>query len=330
MPRTASLQAVRRTKPPAFVEPMKPLLVESLPEGPDWSYEIKWDGYRALLWKHGNEVRLISRNDNRLDRDFPSIVAAGAELDATSCILDGEIVALGPDGRPMFQALQNRSTEAVLVFYAFDVLFHEGADLRDLTLAERRKILQRVAIGPTLRVSLGLQGTPSAVEAAVRRLSLEGVVAKRLDSTYVSGDRSNAWQKVRMRRGQEFVVGGYRIGGHPFESILVGYYEGTKLMFAGKVRAGFTQHTRRQLWDAISGDETNKCPFANLPDALKKGRWGEGVTREEMANMRWIRPKHVVEIEFVEWTNAGHLRHAAFKGIRQDKKPRDIVREETL
>jgi len=130
-----------------------------------------------------------------------------------------------------------------------------------------------------------------------------------------------------MRRGQEFVIGGYKPGMSPFESVLVGYYEGKELIFVGKVRPGFTPHTRRKVWNLIKGDEIDTCPFSNLPDAGKKGRFGEGITAEEMKVLRWITPKHVVQIEFVEWTNRGHLRHAKFTGVRTDKKAREVRRE---
>jgi bifunctional non-homologous end joining protein LigD len=317
-----------RSRPPGFVAPMKPLLVASLPDGEAWSYEVKWDGYRALLAKHGDGVRLFSRTGNSLTRSFPGVVRAGGTLRTASCLVDGEIVALDPQGRPSFQALQNReSTDHAIVFYAFDLLVLDGEDLRPEPLQARRQKLREVLEGSSLRVSSVLPGTAAEVLAAVRRLGLEGVVAKRVDSTYRAGDRSADWQKVRLRRGQEFVVGGYRPGMHPFESVLVGYYEGKKLMFAGKVRPGFTPATRAEMWKLIKADEIASCPFANLPDAVKKGRWGDGITASEMKTLRWVRPKQVVDVEFAEWTAKGHLRHAAFRGLRPDKRPRDVGRE---
>jgi bifunctional non-homologous end joining protein LigD len=308
---------------------MKPQLVATLPEGADWNYEVKWDGYRALLLKHGEAVQLISRNGNSLAQDFPGIVAAAEAMAGRSFLIDGEVVALDPEGKPAFQELQNRSTtKAPIVFYAFDLLFSDGDDLRGVPLSNRRKKLQDLMEGTTIRLSPDLPGTAEQVTEAVKKMGLEGVVAKRRDSVYVSGDRNSTWQKMRLRRGQEFVVGGFRPGMKPFESALVGYYEGPKLMFAGKVRPGFTARTRTELWKLIAKDEIQACPFANLPDALKKGRWGEGVTAAEMKELRWVKPKVVVEIEFVEWTSHGHLRHAAFRGIRIDKQAKDVVRED--
>lgn len=314
---------------PTFVAPMKPQLVPTVPEGEPWTYEVKWDGYRALIGKHGDDVTVWSRNENNLGPSFPGIVDAASALGASNCLVDGEIVALDASGRPSFQALQNRaSTKLPIVFYAFDLLSLEGEDLRELPLVTRREKLAEVIHGSGLRLSTVLPGEAAEVIEAVGKLGLEGVVAKRADSLYRSGDRSPDWQKVRLRKGQEFVIGGFRPGMHPFESVLVGYYEGKKLMFAGKVRPGFTPATRAEVWKLIQRDQIADCPFANLPDALKKGRWGEGITAEEMKTLRWVRPKHVVEIEFVEWTSNGHLRHAAYRGLRPDKSPQEVVREE--
>lgn len=318
------------TPAPVFVEPMKPQLVTALPEGPDWSYEVKWDGYRALLLKHGDDVQLLSRNEKSLAKDFPGVIAAAQELSGRSFLVDGEVVALDGAGKPAFQELQNRaSTKAPIVFYAFDLLAFEGEDLRQSSLESRKQKLKGLIEGRVIRLSPDLRGTAEQVTAAVQKLGLEGVVAKRRDSVYVSGDRTSTWQKMRLRGGQEFVVGGYRPGMLPFESALVGYYENEKFMFAGKVRPGFTPRTRTELWKLISKDEISECPFSNLPDADKKGRWGEGITSAEMKTLRWVKPRVVVDIEFVEWTSNHHLRHAAFRGIRTDKNPHDVVREES-
>jgi bifunctional non-homologous end joining protein LigD len=313
---------------PKFVAPMKPQLVTALPEGPEWLYEVKWDGFRALILKHGTKVRLLSRNEKSLARDFKDVVTAAETLTTGICVLDGEIVALDESGKPSFQALQNRSAvPANIVFYAFDLLSKDGDDWTSRPLEKRQDELARVIEGSDLRLSRVLRGTAAEVLAAVGQLGLEGVVAKRSDAPYVSGDRSSAWQKVRLRCSQEFVVGGFRPGMKPFESALVGYYEDGKLMFAGKVRPGFTPHSRAELWALIKDDEIPTCPFANLPDTEKKGRWGEGITSADMKTLRWVKPRHVIEIEFLEWTRTSHLRHAAFRGIRTDKAPRAVVRE---
>ena len=160
----------------------------------------------------------------------------------------------------------------------------------------------------------------------MRAAGLEGVIAKRVDSIYDPGKRSDAWLKVKFSRRQEFVVAGYKPDGAGFDSILVGFYEDRRLLFAGKVRAGFTGHTRRDVFDRIHGSEAVTCPFANLPEE-KSGRWGQGLTKAKMADCRWLKPVLVGQFEFLEWTGDGHLRHTRFAGLREDKPARRVGRD---
>ena len=152
------------------------------------------------------------------------------------------------------------------------------------------------------------------------------MIAKRRDSFYVPGDRSDAWVKVKFSPRQEFVIGGYKSSASNFDSILVGYYDGRALLCAGKVRSGFTPRLRMEVFNRIRGLERSRCPFADLP-STRRGRWGEGVTAEEMKALRWVRPRQVAEISFAEWTRDGSLRHAAFVALRDDKTARGVVRE---
>jgi len=303
-------------------------LTEHLPEGEQWTYEVKWDGYRALLLKSGDRVRLLSRKENDLTATYPAIEAAGGKLRADNAILDGEIVALDAKGKPSFQALQHRSAhrQYAIVFYAFDLLHFNGDDLTRLPLRERRKRLPFIVKGSGILLSEPLPGTPQQVIEAVSRVGLEGVVAKRTDSQYQSGERSGAWVKLKLDKQQEFVIGGYRPGPNGVDALLVGYHEGKQLRFAGKVRAGFTPHLRRDVFDSLKTLQIATCPFADLPNS-KTSHWGGGVTAEQMAEMTWVKPKLVAQIRFVEWTNDGHLRHAAFLGLRSDKRASDVHRE---
>ena len=300
----------------------------ALPDGSDWSYEVKWDGYRAQAIKSGDQVALASRNLKDITRQFPGIAAAAARMPAQSAILDGEIVALDADGRPSFQALHHWSFEGLsLVYYAFDLLHLNGRDLTKRPLDERRAALRDVIDGtPPLLLSEPLPGRPQEITEAVRQLGLEGVVAKKRRSTYTPGRRSDAWIKVRFAQRQEFVIGGYKPSAAAFDSLLVGYYEGRKLMCAGKVRNGFTPPLRAQLFAAMRPLERKRCPFANLPSS-KSSHWGEGITLEEMAVIHWLTPVLVAEVSFAEWTRDGSLRHAAFVGLRDDKPARSVVRE---
>jgi bifunctional non-homologous end joining protein LigD len=307
---------------------MMAVAADRLPAGDDWTYEVKWDGYRTFAIRDGARVTLLSRNLKHANGQFPSIAAAAARIDVQSIMLDGEIVALDERGRPSFQALQHRTASPLrLAYYAFDLLHLNGRDLIGRRLEERRAELHRLRLPPPLFLSEPLPGTPQEIAVAVRRLDLEGVVAKRRGSTYQPGKRSPAWVKVRFVRRQELVVGGFKPKAGGFDSILVGYYdERGRLCFAGKVRAGLTGFTRAQLVARLRPLETPRCPFANLPSA-GTSHWGEGVTAEEMLTLTWVKPRIVVEVAFTEWTRDGSLRHAAFAGLRDDKPPREVRRE---
>src|SRR5262245_12858671 len=230
------------------VPPMLATAASKLPEGANWSYEVKWDGYRAQAVKRGASVSLASRNLKNITRQFASVARAVSGLRAEDAVVDGEIVALDADGRPSFQGLHHWDTTGLtIVYYAFDLLHLNGRDLLREPLDVRRDALRGALTKSDLFLSEPLPGTPRQIEAAVRRLSLEGIVAKKRTSPYVPGRRSDAWIKVRFARHQELVIGGYKPAGASFDSILVGHYEGSKLLCAGKVRNGFTPPLRADL-----------------------------------------------------------------------------------
>lgn len=303
-------------------------VVDRLPEGDDWLYEVKFDGYRALLIKDGERVRIRSRNDKDMTGTYGGVTAAARLLNAEKTVVDGEIVAVDAEGRPSFQALQHRGARPhhVVVFYAFDVLHLDGQDVTRRSLVERRALLPTVIKDSGILLSEELAGTGAQVTDAVRGLGLEGVIAKRKSSRYAAGERSDAWLKLKLDKQQDFVIGGYRPGPHGVEALLVGYYEGKALTFAGQVRAGFTPHLRREVSAALRRHDAARCPFVDLPSS-KASHWGGGVTAEQMRDMQWLKPVTVAQIRFVEWTADGHLRHAAFLGLRQDKRATDVHRE---
>jgi bifunctional non-homologous end joining protein LigD len=302
----------------------------ALPTGPEWTYEVKWDGYRAQAVKRGASVSLLSRNLKNITRQFAGVARTVSGLDVEAAVLDGEIVALDAEGRPSFQALHHSETDGVsIVYYAFDLLHLNGRDLTREPLDTRREALRGVVGASShsgLLLSDPLPGTPADIEAAIRHLGLEGVVAKRRRSAYAAGRQSDAWVKVRFVNHQEFVVGGYKPEGVRFDSLLVGYYDGTKLLCAGKVRNGFTPHARAEIAGRLHALTVGRCPFANLP-STRTGRWGEGVGAGEMPSLRWVKPTLVVQVSFTEWTRDGSLRHAAFMGSRDDKRAREVRRE---
>jgi ATP-dependent DNA ligase len=162
---------------------------------------------------------------------------------------------------------------------------------------------------------------------AIRAQGLEGVVAKRRDSRYEAGKRGGSWAKYRLNSGQELVIGGYIPGAHGLDAIVVGYYRGEDLIYVARVRNGFVPASRRQIFTKLQPLVISKCPFVNLPET-HKGRWGEGLTAVDMTKCVWVRPEIVAQIEFLEWTESDHLRHSKFAGIREDKDPRSVIKEE--
>jgi DNA ligase D-like protein (predicted ligase) len=307
---------------------MMAISAKTLPDGPDWSYEVKWDGYRAQAVKDGAVVSLASRNLKNITKQYPAVAAAAARVRAATAVLDGEIVALDVEGRPSFQALHHSTLDGLsIVFYAFDLLHLNGRDLIGRPLDERRAALREIVGDSGVLLSDPLAGTAEQIAAAVRQLGLEGVVAKRRRSAYAAGRRSDAWVKVRFAKHQEFVIGGYKPNATNFDSLLVGYYDGKRLLCAGKVRSGFTPHLRAQVFDQIRGLRATRCPFVNLP-SVRSGHWGEGITADEMQLLTWVKPQRVVEVSFAEWTRDGSLRHAAFIGLRDDKQAKDVRRED--
>ena len=323
------LESRHTPKDLVIIKPMMATPATSLPSGPEWTYEVKWDGYRTLAVREGTSVRLISRNLKNVTSQYPTVVAAVETMRAKSgTILDGEVVAVDEHGRPSFQALQHRAAKPMHIqYYAFDMLTIDGREMMRRPLEERRERLARIVDTSGVLLSEPLPGTVRQIQRTVKRLGLEGVVAKRLGSVYVPGRRSDDWIKVRFSRRQEFVVGGYKPAGATFDSILVGYYDRNDLRFAGKVRAGFTPHLRAEVFARLVPLKTNRCPLVNSPNSEGRTHWGEGTTAEQMAELQWVKPRVVVEVSFTEWTGGGNLRHAAFVAVREDKPAGDVRRE---
>jgi DNA ligase D-like protein (predicted ligase) len=313
-----------------FIEPMLLLRTDMLPsDGSRWEYQLKLDGYRAIAFKTRGTCQLRSRNDNDFGVRYAGVLKGLAQL-PDETVIDGEVVALDADGRPSFNLLQNYgSSKASIVYFVFDVMVLAGRDLMHEALTTRRTILEEKVL-PTLRepvrYAAPLDATLPVLIQSVKAQGLEGLVAKRLDSRYEAGLRSGAWQKMRVNRAQEFVVGGYTLGTKTFDALICGYYEGDRLLYAARTRNGFTPAVREQLFRTFRGLETATCPFVNLPEA-KSGRWGAGLTAEKMKECRWLRPVLVAQLEFLEWTADNHLRHTTFVGLREDKPARTVRRE---
>jgi ATP-dependent DNA ligase len=262
-----------------------------------------------------------------LNQRFPNIAIALKDL-PDDTVVDGELVALDPYGRPDFNLLQNfRSSESRIFYYAFDILIHKGRRLTELPLSERRAILSTI-IEPSEHVAISEVSDRSAAEMLqfIKSHGLEGAVAKRSDSLYQPGQRTGLWSKYRINLEQEFVIGGYIPSNLGVDSLVVGFYRGKDLIYAARVRAGLVPTTRREVFERLEHLITPKCPFVNLPEAAA-GRWGQGLTAEKMKECVWVRPELIARIQFLEWTGADHLRHTKFVALREDKDPSKVVRE---
>ena len=294
---------------------MECLEVHQIPEGDFWHYELKLDGYRAIAVKQNGNVHLFSRNGISFNSKFPSVVEALEKFRTRRFILDGEIVALDVRGRHSFALLQKiKTAKAPLRFYVFDLLHIDDDDLKRKILEKRRKRLENefAALPEMVQLSPILPGEPRSVLAHVKELEFEGVVAKRLDSFYVPGKTSDAWQKQKTQQSDDFLVGGYVPGRHCVDEIVVGERQEGGLYFVGSIKNGFVPSTRHKVFAAIKSKDIGKCPFVNLPE--KKGP--HRMDREKMKRVRWLTPRVVAEIAFNERTPAGHLRHSKFLRLR--------------
>lgn len=307
---------------------MECLAVGNLPAGSQWVYEIKLDGYRAIAVKSSGKLSLFSRRRNSFNRQYSLIFEALDDL-PDDTVIDGEVVALNEMGHPDFNLLQHYRAEASRIHYfVFDLLVYSNRDLTRVPLVERHEIMKSVLKlrSPRVRITDHFETSADHMIAAIRVQGLEGVVAKRKDSRYEAGKRSGAWAKYRLNHGQELVIGGYLPGAQGVDAIIVGYYRGTDLRYVARVRNGFVPAVRRQLFGKLGTLVISDCPFVNLPET-HKGRWGEGLTAEDMEKCVWVKPELVAQIEFLEWTASDHLRHSKFAGIREDKIARSVVKE---
>lgn len=300
---------------PRFIEPMECKRVPILPEGEDWFYEIKQDGYRAIGLVDGRSAMLYSMSGKDYSSEFPQITFALKTLNQGDLVLDGEIVALDDKGRASFPELQNRqSSRRPIIYYIFDVLHRDGRDFLNFTLNDRKKALEH--IGPhfsdPLRLNPVFRTELPALIKQVRLLGLEGIVAKRANSIYIPGRESDAWQKHRFNQEAEFVIGGYVANGRNFSSLIVGEYRGADLYYVKRVTGGFTPFLRQQVFDELRPLVTGKCPFVDLPE---RSRSGHGLTADKMKDCVWLKPERRCELEFVERTKGQRLRHANFRRL---------------
>jgi bifunctional non-homologous end joining protein LigD len=311
---------------PSDITPELATLVDAPPAGDDWIHEVKFDGYRIVVSLRDGKATLISRNDLDWTHRFPTVARAAETIPVEGAVIDGEAVALNSAGRSDFQALQNSmrlGEKAAIAYYAFDLQYAGGYDLRNAALLERKKILKALLDaasfdpGSVIRYSDHIVGDGGEVAASACRLGLEGIISKVATSPYRQR-RTSDWVKVKCSLRQEFVIGGFtepRRSRPDLGALLLGHFENGKLKYAGKVGTGFTDATLKQIRKRLDALEVSTPPFVNPPRGA------------DAAGAHWVKPTLVGEVRFTGWTGDGHLRHPAFEGLRLDKAARDVVRE---
>jgi bifunctional non-homologous end joining protein LigD len=304
--------------------PQLATLVDAPPDGEEWAHEIKFDGYRIGCHIKGDRVTLLSRNGKDWTANFPDVVAAARALGVADALIDGEVAAVQPDGRTSFQALQNAMRpgdgKAAIVYFAFDLLRIDGVSIERQPLAARKARLEALVGRPArgvIRLSTHIAGNGRRFFEHACASGLEGIISKRLERPYFHG-RNSDWVKTKCLLRQELVIGGFtdpsgtRAG---LGALLLGYYEKSQLVFAGKVGTGFTHEGALALRQRLDRIERRSSPYAFPPPRAIEKR------------AHWVTPSLVCEVSFTEWTGDGMIRHPVFHGLRKDKRPDEVRRE---
>lgn len=324
------LKKAPKTAMPTGIKPMLATLVNEPFDDPDWQYEVKWDGYRAMAFLNKGKVDLLSRNNKSFNEKFYPIYDLLSDW-KLNAVLDGEILVLNDKGISNFGSLQNWRSEAdgELVFYVFDILWYEGKNLMDLPLYQRQAILNQVLPTNDDRIRLGKVFKASGVDFfdAAERMGLEGIIAKKINSTYSTNYRSKEWLKIKVHKRQEVVIAGFTKNADTsksFSSLLLGVYEQGKLQYVGKVGTGFSDKLQKSMMEQFKPIIVDQSPFESIPDVNKPSRFRPNPPK---AKATWLKPELVCEVAFAEVTDDGVFRHPSFQGMREDKKAKDVVRE---
>jgi len=324
------LKKAPKTAIPTGIKPMLATLVNEPFDDPDWQYEVKWDGYRAMAFLNKGKVDLLSRNNKSFNEKFYPIYDLLSDW-KLNAVLDGEILVLNDKGISNFGSLQNWRSEAdgELVFYVFDILWYEGKNLMELPLYQRQAILNEILPTNDDRIRLGKVFKASGVDFfdAAERMGLEGIIAKKTNSTYSTNYRSKEWLKIKVHKRQEVVIAGFTKNADTsksFSSLLLGVYEQGKLQYVGKVGTGFSDKLQKSMMEQFKPIIVDQSPFESIPDVNKPSRFRPNPPK---AKATWLKPELVCEVAFAEVTDDGVFRHPSFQGMREDKKAKDVVRE---
>jgi bifunctional non-homologous end joining protein LigD len=327
---TALLKQLPKSNIPIGMKPMLATLVNEPFDDPDWVYEVKWDGYRALGFVKKGDVELLSRNNKSFNERFYPIYSLLKEW-KINAVVDGEILVLNEKGISNFGDLQNWRSEADgdLVYYVFDLLWYEGKSLMDLPLSQRQAVLKEVLPVDDDRIRLSKVFTANGLDFfnAAQKMGLEGIIAKKSDSVYLADYRSKEWLKVKVHKRQEVVIAGYTRNedtSKQFSSLLLGVYENGALQYVGKVGTGFSDKVQKEMMAQFKPLVTDKSPFDILPDVNKPSRFRPNPPK---AKATWLKPELVCEVAFSEVTSDGVFRHPSFQGMRIDKTAKEVLRE---
>lgn len=324
--------AGKRAKFPSKLSPMLAATVDKPFDKEGWQYEIKWDGYRAVAFCNKDNVELKSRNDKSYNKKFYPVHKAVQQWNIHA-VVDGEVVVLDEDGKSNFGALQNWRSEAdgEIYFYVFDLLWINGKDLMQLPLSERRTMLkQLIPENNIIRFSENFEVSGIEFFETAKKMGLEGIMAKKSDSTYSPGNRSKEWLKIKARKRQEMVIGGYTKNdgsSKSFSSLLLGVYEKGKLIYTGKAGTGFKDEQQIEMLKQFKPYLTDSPPFSELPDTNKPSRFQRNPPK---ANAVWMEPELVCEVTFTEMTTDGVMRHPSFIAMRNDKNAKDVTIEKAF
>jgi bifunctional non-homologous end joining protein LigD len=322
------LKKCKKERQPSFITPMLATLTTNYFSSSEWLYEHKFDGVRCIAVKKNGKVTLMSRNRNVINREYPELEKALLKQAADNFIIDGEIVALNKKGISDFELLQSRINltallaikekvrEMPIYYHVFDCMYVDGYNICSLPLFVRKKVVKNLLrFNTIIKYSQHLAGNGLTLFKQACKNHWEGLIVKKADSSYVS-KRSPNWLKFKCSTGQELVIGGYtqpQGSRTDFGALLVGYYQQGKLHFAGKVGSGYSHETLEMLGKKLRAVEIKKCPFSHYDGP--------------MSNVHWVTPKLVAEFEFAQWTAGGKLRVPRYKGLRDDKSAKKVIRE---